>query len=414
VRARRSVAIGTAVCALGLTSIFSSSAVQPTVGAPAVTWGVNTNYRWSTSTDIAAADLPLLGRSGVTAVREDVLWDVVEPEQGTFDWSRYDALIAVDARNGLTVLPLFSGSAEWANKEGRPNRPPDDLTTYVDLVSAYLARYGPDGTYWADNPGVPAHPTDAVEVWNEPWYARFWGPRGADSATYALMVRAVADMVHTQFPTVRVVANGDWKWDHAIGGFWIDQLLTTDPTLVDVVDAFAAHPYPYPFSSAAANCASTRSELASIRYRLALTTRPDIPVWVTELGVLVHLPDGSPTYSGTGGSDYLRCVLTSPELATWLGNPTRFYLFLYQRTTLAEDPEDSGYDLLTADGWPTDVLSTYLDLVRSSRLAVVRGTCGLVERTNPPTTAGSPSTPQLGRRPSLRQAVRCSLPGSGG
>src|SRR4051812_344021 len=107
-RGRRSAAIG---LALGLTVLVSTSAAEPSEGGSAIVWGVSSHYLWTDTTETAAVDLPRLAGSNVTSVREDVLWDVVEPQRDVFDWARYDELIEVNARNGLGVLPLFSGSA---------------------------------------------------------------------------------------------------------------------------------------------------------------------------------------------------------------------------------------------------------------------------------------------------------------
>ncbi len=363
VRARRSIAFF--VLSTGLTALFTAAA-QPSASAPTMEFGVSTNYRWSSTIATDTVDLTVLDGTGITSVREDVLWDVVEPAQDKFDWRRYDALIEANARHGLTVLPLFTGTVAWANTSGRRDLPPDDLADYVDLVHAYLARYGPNGAFWSDHAGPRAQPADAIEIWNEPWYPRFWGPQGADPAAYASMVRAVAAMVDDQFPTVRLVANGDWKWDHAVGAFWLDALLDADPGLVEVVDAFAAHPYPWPFTTPAANCLQSTSQLASIRDRLGETSRPGLALWVTELGVRTTAPDAADAYSGGGAADYLRCVLAAPQLTTWLGDASRFYTFVFRRAAMTENAEDAGYDLLTADGQPSDVLATYIGLVHAA------------------------------------------------
>ena len=42
------------------------------------------------------------------------------------------------------------------------------IADFLKGVDAFLTRYGPGGTFFADNPGLPQRPVQYVEIWNEP------------------------------------------------------------------------------------------------------------------------------------------------------------------------------------------------------------------------------------------------------
>ena len=50
-------------------------------------------------------------------------------------------------------------------------------------------RYGPHGSFWLANPGLPYYPVRAWEIWNEPNLAQYWEPK-PDIRAYIGLLRA--------------------------------------------------------------------------------------------------------------------------------------------------------------------------------------------------------------------------------
>lgn len=123
---------------------------------------------------------------------------------------------------------------------------------YGAFVGAYLRRYGRDGTFWAANPGVPYHPVERVELWNEPNWFPFSCP-GPDPGRYAQMVAAAADAAHAVDPEAVVSIGGlvALKADRYSGstqtgmkvGEFLKRMTMAVPSLSSKVDAVAIHLY---------------------------------------------------------------------------------------------------------------------------------------------------------------------------
>ena len=79
------------------------------------------------------------------------------PGPDAYDWSRYDAMSGRRRENGIRVLPTIYGLPGWV--AARPNTPrPPPVDRVRGLLRAAVARYGPNGTFWALNPLVPKLP----------------------------------------------------------------------------------------------------------------------------------------------------------------------------------------------------------------------------------------------------------------
>jgi hypothetical protein len=131
------------------------------------------------------AQMALMARSGVESVRVTLAWEQVEPRQGTYVFSNTDRLVKAAANHGLTLILNVTQSPFWATS--RPNNPewqrypPRNLAVMGPLWGQLASRYGPTGTFWAQNPTVPKRPVRQWQVWNEesaPWHwaTRPWAP----------------------------------------------------------------------------------------------------------------------------------------------------------------------------------------------------------------------------------------------
>jgi hypothetical protein len=104
-----------------------------------------------------------------------VYWHDVQPQPGTPDFTRTDAMVGAAARARLHVLAVVLWAPDWAAQ--RPvafNSPPQDPATYGRFLQALIHRYGPKGSFWPAHPSIPRRPIRAWQVWNEPDHTVYW------------------------------------------------------------------------------------------------------------------------------------------------------------------------------------------------------------------------------------------------
>jgi polysaccharide biosynthesis protein PslG len=208
--------------------------------------------------------IDLIASTGVTWVRAEFYWSVIEPDAGAgYRWATYDAMVRAYNRRGINVLGILtyipdSQPRDWAQID----------TAFQDFANATVARYAPRGVHtW--------------EVFNEPnlpgygWLDRNDNARDALGAYTLLLARAN-----------RAVRRHDPDGVVVIGGLASDQHrgLAAEKTMdviyglgaKDCFDVMAYHPYGY----------QNRFPEARARVDAILATHRDRnkPVWFNEYG----------------------------------------------------------------------------------------------------------------------------------
>jgi hypothetical protein len=156
------------------------------------------------------AQARLMVRSGVESVRGVFNWAEAQRAPGPISFAHTDAVVRVAATRGLRVLPIVMYAPAWASAS--PGSPAFSLSVrnsgaYAAYAAALVARYGPRGSFWAQNPGVPRRPLRDWQVWNEPAASYFWSPRPF-AKTYARLIRAAAPAIHRVDRGAKVVLGG--------------------------------------------------------------------------------------------------------------------------------------------------------------------------------------------------------------
>ena len=149
-----------------------------------------------------------MGAGGVGTLRINFVWGAVESGPGAqFDWSHYDTLIGEAAAQGIRVLPTVYSSPLWA--AARDNYPPSpgSLGDYAAFVEAAAARYGSNGTFWAENPDIPRLPVRWWQFWNEPNLQVFWLPK-LSARSYVDLLRVFSPAIRRGDPNARVLLAG--------------------------------------------------------------------------------------------------------------------------------------------------------------------------------------------------------------
>jgi hypothetical protein len=223
---------------------------------------------------------PLLADSGARFVRVALNWATVEPVEGERSYARYDEINAALEEQGLVPLWVVTSAPCWAAGEPCtapvPNLAPDPahVENFANFATEVAERY-PDSL--------------GIEVWNEPNIPNFWQPT-PDAALYRELLSATADAVHESGSEVPVVMAGpsptgpeqvaDDPTKIEFPDF-IEQVMS-EPDAPDV-DAVTLHPY-----------GLLEDELGPVEASLDLYERgravldevaPDLPVWVTEVGL---------------------------------------------------------------------------------------------------------------------------------
>jgi hypothetical protein len=143
---------------------------------------------------VQEAELARMARSGVESVRAVFPWAGAQPVPGPINFTETDQLVGLAAAHRVRVLPVVIYAPPWAALNNNPGiSPPRNPADYAAYLRALVRRYGPRGSFWAANPGLPRVPIREWEVWNEPDIRSYWnmrsGPHGPVLG-YAALLRA--------------------------------------------------------------------------------------------------------------------------------------------------------------------------------------------------------------------------------
>lgn len=136
------------------------------------------------------SEMGVMASIGVESIRIAFYWREAQPDGPTApDFSRTDRIVSGAARAGIRVLPTVLGVPRWARLDpGQAGSRPRDPREYGTFMAALVDRYGPNGSFWTENPSLPKHPIREWQVWNEPDHTNFWH----EQPYYAAYVRTLA------------------------------------------------------------------------------------------------------------------------------------------------------------------------------------------------------------------------------
>jgi polysaccharide biosynthesis protein PslG len=224
-RARRGLAA--VVAAVSAVTILGADRTPAAAATPdPASVGVMFHGLWQLYSDSdREAVLDRLQGAGVTSVRLDLAWSMLQPDNGSsyYDWgvALVDRVIGQANAHGMKPLVMLWMPPAWANG-GRGDRAlPDDPADYARIAQWAARRWDGKVLGW--------------EVWNEENSPSFMD--GADPAAYTRLLRAAYPAFKAGSPRTPVVFGGveyndtDWlrrAYDAGAGGFF---------------DVLAVHPY---------------------------------------------------------------------------------------------------------------------------------------------------------------------------
>jgi hypothetical protein len=229
--------------------------------------GVNIHF----TSDNRALDA--IRAAGLSWVRMDLTWSVIEKTRGAYNWTAYDGLLnSLETRAIKALLILDYGNALYTGVNNLPPTNSAAIQAFGNFAEAAARHFAGRGA--------------CFEVWNEPSISGFWPPVPS-APQYAALVQEAIRRVHQGDSTARVITGGLAGFDF----IFADSYLGLGGSAG--ADAVGVHPY---------GCSPP--ELLSDRLLLFrdvvarhLSNAP--PVWDTEWGF-------SSTAFGDGHSAFAR------------------------------------------------------------------------------------------------------------
>jgi hypothetical protein len=239
-------------------------------------------------TTLDQRDTARMRAGGVETIRAMLSWKVIQPSaQGGYDWSSFDRTVALAAEQRLEVLPFLIQTPHWlaGNWRTLPVDSARQRRAWEGFAAAAVARYGRDGTFWADHaPGtphpLPRTPIRAWQIWNEENF--FYFARPASPTRYARLLAISRRAANLADPRAEIVLGGLFgdprgrppKAMDAVD--FLDRLYRVRGVKADF-DAVALHPY-------AADVGVLRGHVEGIRRVSARHGDARAGLYLTEVG----------------------------------------------------------------------------------------------------------------------------------
>lgn len=202
----------------------------------------------------------LMKEAGVAIVRTDFLWEDIEPEQGKFDFAKYDMIVDVLEGAGIDILGILNYGSSWASCGGEWNMPAQDDADFVNYAAETIRRYKGKIKYW--------------EVWNEPDSAVYWKAQDG-LKSYCALLKKVYLVAKKANPECKILNGG-----LANGPAGVNRLY--DHGAKDYFDILNIHYFQNPAYPGAAKGAAAYSRLA--HKIMARNGDAGKKIWITEVG----------------------------------------------------------------------------------------------------------------------------------
>jgi hypothetical protein len=145
------------------------------------------------------------------------------------------------------------------------------------FVAAAVARYGPNGSFWAENPDLTYQPVMFWQDWNEMNSPGFFDPK-PNPKTYTKLLAITKEAIAGVDPSAQLVLGGMFKTHgakHSIpSGKYIRELY--EDGAEPYFDVVAIHPY-------GATLGKVKSQVRGMRNTIA-SEGDDAALWVDEIG----------------------------------------------------------------------------------------------------------------------------------
>jgi hypothetical protein len=306
----------------------------------------------------------ILSESGTKWLREDFEWSEIEPQPGTFDFSRFDQYMLLTAQHGAHVLPLLFDTPSWAGPT--EDAIPADPSAYAAYVAAVVGRYGPHGSFWAQHPALAGYAIQTFELWNEPYYDN--GDDGDyDPGRYARLVKAAAIAGRQADPDARFLLAAENQAQHLGNAWvwWINALYQAVPDLNNYFDGVAVHPYgtnltnlSFPAPGRAYNGYEQIRRVQAIHEEFANHNAGDKPLWITEIG-WPTCTSGSDRCTTPAGQAAKLATIFNYASTTWKSFVHAVFVYSYDDSHPDPSNPENDYGLAYNNGTPKPALAVF-------------------------------------------------------
>ena len=199
----RLAALAVVVVVLAVVGTTNAFAATTSASAPANFFGMMTIDGYE------KVDAEKMSDGGVASYRAPFTWDTVQQKPSdplNFDYM--DRIVRVSAEANLKFLPIMLGTPKgFAPKSTTlPIENTTQIQGWKNLLRGSVRRYGPDGTFWSDNPEVPKMPIRTWQIWNEVNFHYFTTP--VSPTKYAKLLKISRRILDAEDPNSKIMASG--------------------------------------------------------------------------------------------------------------------------------------------------------------------------------------------------------------
>jgi hypothetical protein len=203
----RLAALVTAVLALALAMALPALATAKPAGRDFI--GITAEDVFAGDAGYRAGNLQAQSSLGIGLIRQTFDWSTIERAPGQYDFSYHDEFVAAAAAHGITILPILFRAPDFhlGKRNGNDACAPKSNATMAAFAQALVARYGPNGSLWAERPGIRKLPIRSWQIWNEPNLSQYWCGR-PNAKQYVGMLRTVGKAIKRADRRAQVVTAG--------------------------------------------------------------------------------------------------------------------------------------------------------------------------------------------------------------
>jgi hypothetical protein len=298
--------------------------------------------------NLQRSQLKAMKSIGVTSVRFDAAWDMVQPDGPTkFDWTELDQAVRSAHEAGMSIDLIIDRCPPWAavpGTRGTESPVPASPTEYGAWAAEVAGRYASRGVRF-------------FEIWNEPNVAGFWPPKANPSAYTADLVAAYT-AIKARDRSALVISGG--LAPAAADGKDMSPVNFLEAMYSDGAkghfDAVGDHAYSYPALPNTYESWSGWSQMnrtkPSVRSIMEAHGDGVKRIWITEFGAPTRGPDG---VGDAGETAEIGQALIDTSQDAWIG---ALYLYTWQDEGGEVDTNEDWFGLLTAAGTPKPAYDT--------------------------------------------------------
>jgi hypothetical protein len=238
-------------------------------------------YGVGLSEPASSLDYTRMAAGGVRTGRFVIDWRQVQPHSAShYRWRQADRYMRGLAKHGLEPLPLLFATPGWVARSfiDPPISSAKARNAWRGFVHAAVARFGPGGTFWTENPDIPYDPVHYWQIWNEQNSPDFWAP-GPSPREYAKLLKISADTLRAVDPGAKIVLGGMFEGNVSYGAILSWQYLARLYKLgaARSFDVVGAHPYSPKLSS-------YKFQIRRLAAAIRRHGHRGTPIWIDEIG----------------------------------------------------------------------------------------------------------------------------------